>query len=204
MASKIQGVNSRLGGAYIVTESHNVKTGQEKTSHNYVAYMPIYTPLRDPEAPFKVSGVLIQGPHHARNATDRIQIMTIEMMEYNIENVTLLKKAVKCFVYYNEQHMLVIRQNSVIREDPSYLNFISNAYFLPANLLGVMTMEDPRTGQEGDLGNCIKGVAEAWEEWLTDRFVDGVMMAIVGNARDEGYMGVVRKLFMVVLNIFPK
>lgn len=205
MASKIQGIYSRIGGAYIVTESHNVKKGQEKTSHNYVAYMPIYTPLRDPEDPLKVSravsGILIRGPHHARNATDRIQIITVEMMDYNMENVTLLKKAIKCFVYYNEKRMLVIRQNSVIREDPSYLNFISNAYFLPANLLGVMTMEDPKTGEEGDLGNYIRGVAEACEEWLTDRFVDGVMMAVVGNARDEGYMGVVRKLFMVVLNM---
>lgn len=205
MASKIQGVYSRLGGAYIVTESHNTKTGQEKTSHNYIAYMPIYTPLRDPEDPIKVSravsGVLIRGPHHARNATDRIQIMTIEMMKYNIENVTLLRKAIKCLVYYNDNNMLVIRQNSIIREDPSYLNFISNAYFLPANLLGVMTLEDPKTGQEGELGSYIKGVAEACEEWLTDRFVDGVMMATIGNARDEGYMGVVRKLFMVTLNM---
>lgn len=71
---------SRLGGAYLVSLK------SKKTSHSSVAIFPIYTTLRyikngDPKTYRLCSRIMLtmKLPRHARNVTDRINTLYIEM-----------------------------------------------------------------------------------------------------------------------------
>nr|DBA44334.1 TPA_asm: polymerase PA [Cotesiavirus orthomyxi] len=191
-SSKMSGFYSRLGGAY--SNEENVKT------HSNIAVFPIYaTGLDENEERVRlVSGVCFRGQQHCRRSTDKINIYLIEKMLKSEETKAFIDlhqwDYIEC-----ENGYLVMRQNAINREDPSYLAFINNAMFLPANLLGVMYVEDPDMEESTSPTDILKKIEEDDQTWVCERYTEGVLMASIANSRDEGYFSMLRKLFMIVL-----
>lgn len=140
-ASKIINLYSRLGGTY---KTHKVEGSKAK---EMVAFMPIYGTLRSKGQISKivrmVHGVCIRGPQHARSPTDKIPIATIELVHNTSENSTMIAFMNKAVVHVCGDTLVVIRQNSVMKEDPCYQGFVMNTLFCVANNLGYMTLECP-------------------------------------------------------------
>lgn len=198
-SSRIAGLYSRLGGAY----------GQTSTNKNVrddIAVMPIYATVYDEDDSSKppkrwVSGVCFRGPNHARNPTDRIPIVTIERFKTCEENINLLWDSSKSYWMKGPTHIYLVRQNSIIREDPCYLMFNINSLFLPTNLYGISLLQKPNSAANLNVRGLIKNMTEEEKAWYTDRFTEGVIMSAIGNSRDEGYFAFLRKLFMVLFEI---
>lgn len=91
-----------------------------------------------------------------------------------------------------------MRQNSIMKEDSSYNMFVSNSMFIPINMLGGMTMENPNISQSENMVEYITDVMNRGQEWFLSRYVEGLCFALLGNSRDEGYFSHIRKLFMVI------
>lgn len=193
---------SRVGGAYLggPTTHNKMRKG--------IAYMPIYANstkerLGATEIPNKhLSGIVIRGPNHARNPTDRIPMITIEMLKSNDENGYLLSKVGKVLQLVDEEEDIIyaVRINSIMKEDTAYLTYTSTALFSLINAMGLLTLEDPDVPQACNMMELIrKGICGS-KEWMRERFSEGVLMAAVGNSRDEGYLASLRKMFMVVLS----
>nr|QPL15360.1 polymerase PA [Hymenopteran orthomyxo-related virus OKIAV175] len=194
-SSRLTNLYSRLGGAYLITKENN------KTNHSDVSMMPIYATIRNPESGEKrkaITGVVIRGPQHARSPTDRIPILTLEIMLNNDSNIYLLATQEKHDVWYNDNFILAIRQNSIMKEDPSFVTFNSNSLFVPANLLGVMTMENPNVAPNINMHLFVEDFLRDNIDWFVERFTEGVLMSAIGNSRDEGYFAQLRKLFMLI------
>lgn len=89
-ASKCTGIYSRLGGSYL--------TGEGKGSaHSYAAMMPIYATCtaKNGDVIRKVHGILIRAPQHAKSSTDRINMITIEMVDRVSRSMAYAKKVYK-------------------------------------------------------------------------------------------------------------
>nr|QMP82384.1 polymerase PA [Phasmatodean orthomyxo-related virus OKIAV172] len=194
-SSKLTNFYSRIGGAFLRTK----KSG--KTTHSDVAIMPIYATLRsqdDTEIKRAVSGIVIRGPQHARTPTDRINLVTVEILPNNQENKYLLGVINKHSLWHNNNFIVAARRNAVMKEDSAFITFNQNAMFVPANLLGVMTMENPDVRADTNMAELVSEFFEENKEWFVERFTEGVLMSAIGNSRDEGYFAQLRKVFMMV------
>lgn len=70
--------------------------------------------------------------------------------------------------------------------------------FIPINMLGSMTLENPNISQSENMVEYIQSISARGKEWFLDRYIEGLCFALLGNARDEGYFAHIRKLFMVI------
>lgn len=140
-ASKITNLYSRLGGTY---KTHKIEGNKAKET---VAFMPIYGTLRSKEQTIKITrmvqGICVRGPQHARSPTDKIHIATIEIVDNTPENSTMVAFMNKAVVHVCGDTLVVMRQNSIMKEDPFYQGFVMNALFCVANNLGYMTLACP-------------------------------------------------------------
>nr|QMP82387.1 polymerase PA [Blattodean orthomyxo-related virus OKIAV181] len=198
-SSKMTGFYSRLGGAY---GQNNVKG---KNVRDSIAIFPIYSTVTDLEKTEEprvriISGICLRGPTHARCPTDRIPIITIETVNSNPQNRTFCKYIRKAKVIQTKEKLIVIRQNSIMREDTSYLTFNINSIFLPTNLFGTALLEDPQCPQSFDVLERKQELLDKERTWFRERFTEGILMAAIGNSRDEGYFACLRKIFLVLFN----
>lgn len=195
-ASKITNLYSRLGGTY---KSHKVEGSRAKET---IAYMPIYGTLRSKDQTSSVTrvvhGVCIRGPQHARSPTDKIPIATIELIDNNPGNSTMVAFMNKAVVHVCGDTLVVMRQNSIMKEDPCYQGFVMNALFCVANNLGYMTLECPNLRPDVNMPEFIEETLAECEGYYKDRFIDGLLFATIGNSRDEGYFACLRKIFMIL------
>lgn len=195
-ASKITNLFSRLGGTY---KTHKVEGSKAKET---IAYMPIYGTLRSKEQSSKIArlvhGICVRGPQHARSPTDKIPIALIELVENTPENSTMVAFMSKAVVHVCGEMLVVMRQNSIMKEDPCYQGFIMNALFCVANNLGYMTLECPSIRPDIDMTFFIEETLGECDVYYKDRFIDGILFATIGNSRDEGYFACLRKLFMIM------
>nr|QMP82410.1 polymerase PA [Coleopteran orthomyxo-related virus OKIAV186] len=199
-SSKMTNFYSRLGGAYSGgTKEHNrMRRG--------VSYFPVYgnTSCKGKlsEESFKkhVSGIVVRGPNHARMSTDRIPICTIEILKNNEENLYLVSNIKNKIVVKTNDYIIYSKPNAILKEDTAYLTYTSTSLFSPINLVGLITMEDPCIKQNCNIIEKINRTLKGKEKWLLERFTESVVMAAVGNSRDEGYFASLRKLFMVLLS----
>jgi len=191
-SSKLSNIYSRIGGSYLQRKD------ADSTTHSNCVIFPIVANLWDNHEKGKVfSGFVIRGPQHSRSPTDRINLITVELFENDEHSRFYLNHQQKYTVWYDERIIIAARRNAIMREDPCYLTLVGNALFLPSNLLGVMTMENPNI-----LANMIKlgtDIVKGCGYWFTERYVEGLVMAACGNSRDEGYFAQLRKLFMATL-----
>lgn len=193
---------SRLGGAYLGgTREHNkMRKG--------IAYMPIYSNQKreDGEGGLietrDLTGIVIRGPNHTRNPTDRIPICTVERFEINKENLYLVERVGKAILIKlpQENVMYLVRPNSIMKGDCAYLTYTSTALFSPINTLGLLTIENQGISQGCNLMELIQEGIDKSSQWFRERFTEGIVMAAVGNSRDEGYFASLRKIYMVLLS----
>nr|QPL15297.1 polymerase PA [Hymenopteran orthomyxo-related virus OKIAV174] len=195
-SSRLTNLYSRLGGAYLITKDNN------KTTHSDIAMMPIYATLRNKITGIisrAITGIVLRGPQHSRSPTDKIQIITLEILENNHDNRSLLGIQKKHDIWFNNLFLIAVRPNSIMKEDSSFITFNGNALFVPSNLLGVMTMENQNVAPNIDMKAFVTNFLEVNLNWFAERYNEGVLMAAIGNSRDEGYFAQLRKLFMLIL-----
>lgn len=114
---------SRLGGSY---RSRRTK---KKGGPDSVAYFPIYVTMRsessEGETLRAIGGVCVRGPQHARAPTDRIAICTVEMIKRTPLNSKISAYINEGVVYVCTDYLIIVRQNSIMKEDPCYQGFFS-------------------------------------------------------------------------------
>lgn len=193
--STIKNVYSRLGGSYL-------KRGHSKAETPEVVIFPIYATGRksgEQQITRRVSGFLIRGPQHARKPSDKIPIITVEMMGPNSQLYEgFIKNA--HFITDNRGAKWCYRVNSITNLSPSYLTFITNATYLGANLVGELTMGDPSVNPSVNAANKARDFMSTNRRWVMERVVEGVMMAVCGGSQEEGALAIIRKIFMLKLN----
>lgn len=85
-----------------------------------------------------------------------------------------------------------------MKEDASYCTFMSNSLFLPINMFGVMTIENPSVDSDCNMKSLMHRTLEENSTFFIERFTEGILMAMLGNSRDEGYFACMRMIFMVL------
>nr|APG77882.1 polymerase PA [Hubei earwig virus 1] len=196
LATKISGLYSRLGGSYLQNPNSN------KTNHSNIAIIPIYSTSYNSmnEIRRRASGLCIRGPHHARSPTDRINIFVIEIFPNNDDVKTFLSFQKPISIWFNDRYIITGKQNSIMKDDPTYLTYIHSSLFVPFNTIGVMTLENPIVQPDINMLTFGQNLIRENKGWIKERYVENTVYAIVGNARDEGYFSLLRKLYMVILS----
>lgn len=191
--NKVKGVYSRFGGAYAG------RGGSGKGKPETVIF-PIYAVgNRNGETVRSVSGFIVRGAHHARTATDRIPFIIIEMLD-SVEGL-------KYWPFVRNMHILhdthgnawSYRVNSIAKGSTSFLSFMANSAYLPANMLGELTINIPNPANNLDAGNEVINFLNSYPEWFMDRCCESVMMAVLGSSQEEGAMAIIRKIYMLKL-----
>lgn len=132
-------------------------------------------------------------------------MVTVEMIKNDEMSTTMLTSCHKRIVFLmRDYRAILVRQNSIMREDTCYLTFAHNSLFSVANNLGYMTFENSNVRQNENMRAYISSALESGSDFLKERFVDRIMFCCIGNSRDEGYFACLRKLFMVVFSFRKK
>lgn len=192
--STIKNFYSRLGGAYCERT--------QRGNHARICIFPILSTGVNPDGVTqrRVTGICIRGPHHAKHATDRISFLTIELQSkwcYGARFTPIVKKG--HIVESMNEYQLIVRQNAIMKQDPSYLAFIHNATYLSANFLGEIFLHSTTTLREH---SCLRSASlfiDGSKTWLMERVVESVLMAILGGSQEEGAFAIIRKLYMAML-----
>uniref|UniRef100_A0AAT9JQ28 Polymerase PA n=1 Tax=Blattella germanica orthomyxovirus 1 TaxID=3133491 RepID=A0AAT9JQ28_9ORTO len=198
-ASRLTNFYSRLGGAFGLG-----RTGNFESRRNVVIFPILANVSRvgDPSSGIQrlVSGVCIRGPTHAKGPTDRIQFVTIQTVKDGEENAVMADLMYNGQVVKTEEFSFIITQNSIMKEDTSYLTFVNNALFLPTNLFGIAILEDPKCPTRYDPMSGISSLVVHESKWFLERYTEGIVMASIGNSRDEGYFACLRKMFLIMFS----
>nr|QRW42581.1 MAG: polymerase PA [Guadeloupe mosquito quaranja-like virus 1]QRW42582.1 MAG: polymerase PA [Guadeloupe mosquito quaranja-like virus 1]QRW42583.1 MAG: polymerase PA [Guadeloupe mosquito quaranja-like virus 1]QRW42584.1 MAG: polymerase PA [Guadeloupe mosquito quaranja-like virus 1]QRW42585.1 MAG: polymerase PA [Guadeloupe mosquito quaranja-like virus 1] len=191
--SKLKSVYSRFSGAY------SGKFTSSKDRPDAVVF-PIYSVgEKDGETWRALSGFIIRGPQHARSATDKIPIITVEML--NGDDGVRYRKFIKNahVVRDTRGRAWCYRVNSVMKGALSYVTFVINSSYLPANMLGELTLNNPHNRTDYNAGLAMETYLLEHGEWLMERCAESVMMAAIGGSQEEGAMAIIRKIFMMKL-----
>lgn len=152
MSSKIQNLYSRLGGAYSGSKAKGQKKYKQLAIFPIVASGAILDEKNEIEGfERSVSGVVVRGPIHARKPTDRIGMITMELLSVSPDTTLFLDYLPGSIVYQHGGVYVVVRQNSVMKEDCCYSCFPTTALFTPVNLLGCMTLENGNVSQSTNM-----------------------------------------------------
>jgi hypothetical protein len=188
--SEIRNTFSRLGGAYS-------STFPNKRFAEVVAF-PLYsTGVVGEERKRYLSGLIIRGESHAKQPTDRIPLLIVELCDEFSESAKYLRFIKKAkWARTSKGQLVCVRQNSIMKSDPTYLSYVHNSLYLSANMMGDLLLKSLPT-PNSDLQ--IHGVAfmARHKEWVLERITEGVIMALMGGSQEEGAMAIIRKIFMM-------
>lgn len=189
-ASLLSGFYSRMGGAYII----NLQGGKA-TSNTGIAVVPIVAPHKDGKRHY-CQGVAVRGPHHVRDASDRINLLVIEQ----VNNQSKLVDHTKGIKVNIEGRTFMIRQNAVKKTDASYLSFVENHMFVLYNYVGELVFKSALFQTSG-----IKEWARIQAEIIGDkmgylraRISENILYAVLGGSQEEGYAAFRRKMYMIL------
>nr|QRD99915.1 MAG: PA polymerase [Culex modestus orthomyxo-like virus] len=194
--SQLRNFYSRLGGAYFER--------CEKGNHGKVMYFPLYSVGSDPgDDNIKrrfVSGICVRGPHHAKDATDRISFITVERAangDMGKEWAGIVKNA--RLIHGKNGRLYILRQNSICKQDPSFLSFVHNSTYLTANFVGEIVMNSIEVQTSRSSWETAQELLLSKGPWLMERVAESIMMAVLGRSQEEGAMAAVRKIYMTAL-----
>uniref|UniRef100_W8C595 Polymerase acidic protein n=1 Tax=Ceratitis capitata TaxID=7213 RepID=W8C595_CERCA len=195
MISETENMFSRLCGSYIAGKN---KGG----NHNKIVAFPIRSNFyKRPEKNIarRMSGIVIRGPTHARSLSDRTNIVTIEIVNDSFNEIYVKNH---CLITYKNGMKILIRRNAFKKIDAPYLTFIKNSLFNPVNLIGEVfnfsMLKHNSINIVGGMGSILSN--QGSKHFFIDRVVENVLMALIGNSRDEGYFSMLRKLLMILLS----
>nr|UQT02519.1 polymerase PA [Red mite quaranjavirus] len=186
--SKYMGFHSRVGGGYVINISGS------KTSHSSVAVMPIYYVIQGKDTHKRmVSGIAIRGPQHVTAGTDRINMIILEKMSDKLPREALNKGIIVDGKWW-------VRQTAIPREDSSYVTFLQNLLFVPANFCGEVLQRHPRANYMGiaaERNTVMQDSVLGHRDFYLDRIIENLIMGVTGNSQEEGYFAIYRMVFML-------
>lgn len=169
-----------------------------------VSAFPIYATLQSLEDQSShkklLSGIVIRGPNHSRMPTDRIPIITVELFVNNPENKFMTGQITNGIRYTGKRMLVLVRTNSTMKEDNAYCTFTSTSLFSPLNTAGMMIMENHSVLQDHNVRAEANTFIKTSAAWVMERFTESVLMAAIGNSRDEGYLANLRKIYMMMFS----
>lgn len=186
---------SRIGGAYLRSDG-------KKSTHSSIAVIPLVSTHANEEMEVErsVYGFVVRGPHHVKDSTDKINILVCERVKEDHNLIRYLHKGV--LVKTTSGQHWFLKQNAIRRADPSYLAFLHNLLFVPANFVGEMffSEEDRRKKPPGDFTKAfIKEKLEGCKEYHIERMTENTMMGILGGSQEEGYAALLRMAYMMLI-----
>lgn len=120
--AKLTNIYSRVGGAYLLKAERK----EHKFSSRDMAVFPIYAtvPSKNDKSPQRlISGIMIREPHHARNPTDEVNVLTIELLTRDSPTWTFCHNINRAIIAQCSNFILVASQNSMKKIDPIHLTF---------------------------------------------------------------------------------
>lgn len=191
----IQNFYSRLSGAY------NTTIGNRST-HSFIAAIPIKCTLYKNNTISKrlITGIAFRGPHHCKSPTDKMTLIIIEKIDVRklpkhfYKNPTIIRTL--------EGEYFLIRKTAIKKIDGIHLTFIDNALFMATNMIGDILLNHKNNTTERVFRTLLQTFLtnDRAVNFFVDRVIDSVLMAVIGNARDEGFLSVFRKLIMILIN----
>lgn len=195
MMSQYMNLGSRISGTYLVGSS-------KKTSHSHISCLPLIANLYSDEGKkaFRVNaGICFRAPHHARNANDNINLFVIERISKDKKEKTKYFQN-ECLVsggMFNYR----LRQTAIKKSVAVHLTFLYNSLFNSMNLMGEIALNNTAIRNMTEMTYFCNSLAdtEGTRNYFLSRITESVLMAVIGNSRDEGYLSVARKMFMILL-----
>lgn len=185
---------SKLSGTY------NTSIGG-RTTHSMIACIPIKMNIvNSGNTERYMSGVAIRGPHHTRSATDKSNLLVIE----EINSVSSIPEDFyhKPTIIEVGGSLFIVRKTAIKKIDGVHLTFIKNSLFIASNMIGDVIMRHHKfISEDAFKALCASHITnEKSRNFFIDRVIDACLMATIGNARDEGYMAMFRKILMILIN----
>ncbi|KAL4706362.1 hypothetical protein ACJJTC_016656 [Scirpophaga incertulas] len=176
--SKITNTYSRTGGAYGSGEIYGKEMFKNIAIFPIIATLSSYSSFEatqdDLDKMRLTSGFVVRAPYHARRPTDRIMMITVELMPKTDEAICSLNYINNCMVYETNNFLIVLRQNSVMKEDSTYNAFITTALFTPINMLGCLTLENPNIRREENMDALLNNTLERGNSWFVERAIEDI------------------------------
>lgn len=193
---RVMNMYSRLGGPYAL----DVVLGT--AAHSSVAVFPIYHTVHHKNDVNKktirmLSGVVFRGPHHLREATDKVNLLIIERIGPQCDVDRVLEKGILL------DGKWFIRCNAIRKADPTYLSFLHNAFFVPMNYAGELMASHAHFGTlqaDPKQWNVIfNEVLASPRKYHAERMTEIILMGILGGSQEEGHFAIFRMVYMLLL-----
>lgn len=164
--------------------------------------MPIYATAHKTSTYRAISGVIIKGPQHARDPTDKINLVVIDKVSNKSMDEELWKFLPNlCYItpalIRGEKNSFVLRKTAMNKMDSSYYAFNLNALFETCNSLGEMVFNKALILNL--LDKISNTILSENGDWYKARIVESLLMLRIGNTRDESLFSMLRKLFMALM-----
>nr|QMP82409.1 polymerase PA [Phasmatodean orthomyxo-related virus OKIAV167] len=197
---KIINVYSRLGGSYLARQDG-------KSNHQSIASLPIYSTIYTPRSDGSrgtprraVSGLIFRGPHHAKDATDRINLIVVELLNTSANGTRYWEFMKNSIIVSNPSRTisLCIRQTAVMKVDSSHLTFIASSLFVPINTFGNLVLDDPMIHEDEDIRERVDNLLEQQGPWIIDRLVEAITTAVLGDSQSEALTALHRQTYLML------
>lgn len=120
-------------------------------------------------------------------------------MNYKGPGGNYIKNVTRCI--YSCPWNIVARVNSISRGDPNHLIFVNNSLFVACNLVGEIILTDKNLSANSNLEDSVEKFCGMFKEWINARVVEGILMASLGGAQEEGFFAQLRKFFMILMGM---
>lgn len=193
---RVMNFYSRLGGPYAL----DVVLGN--AAHSSIAVFPIYHTAHKKrdlrKKPIRLlSGVVFRGPHHLREATDKVNLLIIERVGPNCRVDRVLEKGILL------DSKWFVRCNAIRKADPTYLSFLHNAFFVPMNYAGELMSAHANFAKlqadPAEWSTIFGDVLTVPRQYHAERLTEIIMMGILGGSQEEGHFAILRMVYMLLL-----
>nr|QOQ34669.1 PA protein [Thogotovirus dhoriense] len=153
-------------------------------------------------------GFVIIGPHHIKQETDRIPIITVELVDQDNPEKYPNHSFVR-FLYNKDTESvghedLLIRVTSIAKYRLFTFSTIRRVYIQPCSVYSKLILNQSAEAREKDFSMDKKievylegrPVALSWKSWLIKVFCLEYIMAIHNNPQMEGFLANIRRLHM--------
>ena len=143
-----------------------------------------------------ISGFVIRGPNFPEKPTDRISLITVELLNEEpgaVRYHQFIKKAY--MVRDNERRLWCIRQNSFQKNDLTVISSIIKSLSLCANMICETILVDPKSKGNRRPERYVL----LYKDWIMERIVESVFKAAFSTPSEVNAFSLIRKVFMVKL-----
>nr|QWC36497.1 PA [Bemisia tabaci Quaranja-like virus 3] len=189
--NKYMNISSRLAGSYLINVS------KENNQFSSVALIPLVVNGEvEKKKEKRVVGFCLRGPHHVRDASDKINVIIFEKVKKTNDPLMYRKGG----LYEDEKgNFWYAKKNAITKASPVYGAYLHNLLFLPANFVGDMIF-NVYSSFEVMKENSLE-LIKSNRDFLIQRMTETVLMGLLGGSQEEGYFAGYRMLYMVLLEL---